>query len=97
MESVYGGVEAGCSAAGVFGVKGHNDWISNQAQWTVVHSSNFQIPLYPPEQDLLIRSVGSGGRSEPRNTRGLRCGLLTGPLDTHPRNPSKTPFRLRSS
>ena len=51
----------------------------------------------PPEQVLLTRSAGLPGAQSPA-PRGAFCyGLLTAPMATHPRNPSQTPFRLRTS
>jgi len=56
-----------------------------------------RIPPSPPEQDLLTRSVGLPGAQSPA-PRGAFCfWLLTDPMVTRPRNPSQTPFRLRTS
>ena len=51
----------------------------------------------PPEQVLLTRSVGLSGAQSPAPRGALRYGLLTAPMASHPRNPSQTPFRLRTS
>jgi hypothetical protein len=56
-----------------------------------------RIPPSPPEQVLPTRSVELPGAQSPA-PRGAFCyGLLTDPMATHSRNPSQTPFRLRTS
>ena len=63
----------------------------------VATSPRVRIPPSPPEQVLLTRSAGLLGAQSPA-LRGAFCyGLLTDPMATHPRNPSQTPFRLRTS
>ncbi len=63
--------------------------------WRLV--ARFRIWFAPPEQVLLTRSAGLAGAQSPA-PRGAFCyGLLTDPMATHPRNPSQTPFRLRTS
>ena len=55
------------------------------------------VLIAPPEQVLLTRSLGLSGAQSPA-PRGVFCFCaLTDPMPTHPRNPSQTPFRLRTS
>ena len=57
----------------------------------------YTIASAPPEQDLLTRSVELSGAQSPAPCGAFCYGLMTDPMATHPRKPSQTPFRLRTS
>jgi hypothetical protein len=55
------------------------------------------IPSAPPDQALLTRSGELLSAQSPA-PRGAFCFcVLTDPMAAHPRKPSQTPFRLRTS